>query len=129
MITKVILTVAAVAALTCVASCSGPASTGPVPAPATTTSAAATTSAASVACSNLFETGQRVTTELTSVVCQEPNGLSGVNHKVVCKDGSLMVFDSALGVYGFPGGVFAAQDTSVGSAYSRDYAKCNAGSR
>lgn len=124
---RLVLTGAAVAALACTAACSGPATTGPASAPSTASSAPATTSAAPAACSNLFETGQAVTTELASVQCQDPNGLTGVNHKVVCKDGSLMVFDSALKVYGRPGGVFAAMDVSVGSAYSADYAKCNSG--
>lgn len=124
---RAILTGAALAALTCVGACSGPASTGPVPASSSTASAVATTSAAPAACSNLFEEGTRVTTELASVVCQEPNGLSGVNHKTVCKDGSLFVFDSALSVYGHIGGTLQRMDTDAESAYAKDYRKCLSG--
>lgn len=122
MILKAILTGAAVAALTCVAACSGPASP---PASTTATTASSAAVAAVRPCAELFKLGQPVTADLTAVQCQEPNGLSGVNHKVVCADGRTMVFDSATNVYGFAGGVFAAQDTTAGSAYAADYAKCN----
>lgn len=114
------------AALTCVAACSGPASTGPSPVPATATSVATTTSAAPAVCSNLFETGQLVKPELADVQCTDPTGLA-VNHKVVCKNGEVMVFDSALKVYGWPGKTFQPMDTDADSTYAKDYRTCLSG--
>ena len=122
MISRTLLATAAVAALACIAACSGPASQ---PAGTTTpTASSATTVVAPTPCAELFKLGQPVTAGLEAVQCQDPNGLVGVNHHVKCADGRTMVFDSATNVYGWPGGVFAAIDTTAGSAYSADYAKC-----
>lgn len=120
--TRRILAVAVVVSGFVLAGCSGPAQ--PVPAPTATTAPAPSTTAP---CAGPFALGQPVTAELGKLGCTEPNGVAGVSHTVVCKDGRMMIFDSALSTYGFPGGKLAVMDTAADSAYARDYAKCQTG--